>query len=158
MESGERYRVLSLTLEHAVRAGQLPRNPAGGASLPKAQPKEKRFLSHAEVQPLADAAGGYRVVIEMLAFTGLRFGELAALRIGHVGLLRRRIDVTASVTEVNRVTSKTHHRRSVPIPRSLVDELAAVMAGRDPGGLLFTSPGGGLLRVGTSGSGSSTRR
>src|SRR4051812_13812260 len=39
------YRVLSLILDHAVRAGWLPRNPAGGASLPKAQAKDKRFLT-----------------------------------------------------------------------------------------------------------------
>src|SRR3954471_8664905 len=146
------YRVLSLILEHAVRAGRLPRNPAGGASLPKAQPKDKRFLSHAEVQALADAAGDYRLVVEMLAFTGLRFGELAALRVGRVDLLRRRLEIAESVTEVNGATvfgtPKTHHRRSVPIPRSLIDELAQVVAGRAPGELLFTSPEGGVLRVG----------
>jgi integrase len=68
--------------------------PGRRASLPKAQPKEKRFLSHAEVQRLADAAGDYGVVIEVLAFTGLRFGELAALRVGRVDLMRRRIDIT----------------------------------------------------------------
>jgi len=38
------YRVLPLILEHAVRAGRLPRNPAGAASLPKAHPREKRSL------------------------------------------------------------------------------------------------------------------
>jgi integrase len=146
------YRVLSLILEHAVRAGRLPRNPAGGASLPKARPKDKRFLSHAEVQALAAAAGDYRLVVEMLAFTGLRFGELAALRVGRVDPLRRRMEIAESVTEVNGATvfgtPKTHHRRSVPIPRSLIDELTRVVAGRAPGDLVFGSPEGGVLRVG----------
>jgi integrase len=146
------YRVLSLILEHAVRAGRLPRNPAGGASLPKALPRDKRFLDHAEVQRLAAAAGDYGLVVEMLVFTGLRFGELAALRVARVDLLRRRLEIAESVTEVNGATvfgtPKTHHRRSAPIPRSLVDELARVVAGRAPGELLFTSPEGGVLRVG----------
>jgi integrase len=88
----------------------------------------------------------------MLAFTGLRFGELAALRVGRVDLLRRRLEIAESVTEVNGATvfgtPKTHHRRSVPIPRSLINELAHVVAGRAPGELVFSSPEGGFLRVG----------
>jgi len=59
----------------------------------------------------------------VLPFTGLRFGELAALRVGRVDLLRRRMEIAESVTEVNGVAMrgipKTHHRRFVPIPRSL---------------------------------------
>jgi site-specific recombinase XerD len=35
-------------------------------------------------------------VIEVLASTGFRFGELAALRVGRVHLLRRRIEVAES--------------------------------------------------------------
>jgi site-specific recombinase XerC len=45
-----------------------------------------------------------RQVSEVLAFAGLRFGELAALRVGRVNLLQRRIEVAESVTEVNGVT------------------------------------------------------
>jgi integrase len=88
----------------------------------------------------------------MLAFTGLRFGEFAALRVGRVYLVRRRLEIAESVTEVNGVTvfgtPKTHHRRSVSIPRSLIDELARVVAGREAGELLFTAPEGGVMRVG----------
>src|SRR4051812_28576128 len=50
------YRVLSLILDHAVRAGRLARNPATGASLPPARRTEKRFLNHSEVERLAVAA------------------------------------------------------------------------------------------------------
>jgi integrase len=146
------YRVLSLILEHAVRAGRLPRNPATGASLPRARRAEKRFLAHAEVERLAAAAGSDGLVIEVLAYTGLRFGELAALRVSRVDLLRRRLEVAESVTEVKGVavlgTPKTHHRRSVPIPRSLVDPLTQHVAGRAPEDLLFTSPEGAVLRIG----------
>ncbi|HEY4605903.1 MAG TPA: tyrosine-type recombinase/integrase [Blastococcus sp.] len=146
------YRVLALILEHAVRAGRLPRNPVNGASLPRARRAEKRFLTHAQLQDLAIAAGGDRLIIEVLGYTGLRFGELAALRVGRVDLMRRRLEVAESVTEIQGRavfgTPKTHHRRSVPFPRSLLEPLTALVAGRLPDELLFTGPGGGMLRVG----------
>ena len=43
-------------------------------------------------------------------------------------------------------TPKTHQHRSVPIPRSLVDDLAAHLAGRGPDDLVFASPRGAPLR------------
>jgi integrase len=41
---------------------------------------------------------------------------------------------------------KNHQRRSVPVPRFLVDELAAHIAGKRPDELVFTAPNGGPLR------------
>ena len=43
-------------------------------------------------------------------------------------------------------TPKSHQRRSVPLPRFLVEPLAVHLAGRDGDELVFTSPGGGVLR------------
>ena len=43
-------------------------------------------------------------------------------------------------------TPKNHQRRSVPVPRFLVDELAAHVAGKRRGELVFTAPNGGPLR------------
>jgi integrase len=66
-------------------------------------------------------------------------------------LLRRRLNIEEAATEINggRIvwgTPKSHERRSVPIPRSLIDELSVALAGRDRGDLVFTSPKGGVLR------------
>ena len=94
------HRVLSLILEHAVRDGRLARNPATGVRMPRARMPEKRFLTHEQVATLADAAGKQRLVILVLAYCGLRWGEMAALRVGRLDLTRRRIDVAESVTEV----------------------------------------------------------
>ncbi|MEV0810271.1 hypothetical protein [Micromonospora sp. NPDC050200] len=55
-------------------------------------------------------------------------------------------------------TPKNHQRRSVPIPRFLVDELAAHVAGKGRDQLVFTAPNGGPLRKPTSGHGCSGRR
>lgn len=145
------HRVFSLMLTLAVRDGRLSRNPAAGVPLPRATASDKRFLAHAEVDSLAQACGQYELVVRVLAYCGLRYGELAALRVSRLDLLRRRIEVAESVTEVNGKatfgTPKSHQRRSVPVPRSLVDALVVQVAGKVPGDLVFTSPEGAVLRL-----------
>ncbi len=85
------HRVFSLLLSLAVRDNRITRNPAAGVRLPRVPAKEKRFLTHEQVARLADAAGCHGLAIQVLAYTGLRFGELAALRVRHVNLTRRRV-------------------------------------------------------------------
>ena len=146
------HRVFSLLMETAVRSKRLSSNPAIGVKLPRAGKPEKTFLTHEQVTALADAAGEWRTVILVLAFCGLRWGELAALRVGRVDTMRRRINVAESVTEPDGKLvwgdPKNHQRRSVPIPRFLVDELDALKAGKGPKDLMFTGARGGVLRNG----------
>jgi integrase len=158
------HRVLSLILALAVRDKRLSSNPAEGVKLPRAVKSDKQFLSADQVAQLADEAGKTlktgsdvkqaqqrRLIVLTLAYTGLRFGELAALRVRRVDLMRRRLEVAESVTEVNGLavfgTPKTHQRRSVPVPRFLVDDLATLLAGKGPEDLVFTAPHGGVLRL-----------
>lgn len=144
------HRVLSLILSLAVRDGRLSRNPAEGVRLPRVRTPDKVFLTHAQVDALAEACAPYQLLVRVLAYTGLRFGEAAALRVRRVDLLRRRIEIAESVSEVNGEavfgSPKTHQRRSVPLPRSLVEPMAAHIAGKGPDHLVFTSPEGRLLR------------
>lgn len=145
------HRVLSLAFALAVRDGRLARNPASHVPLPRAARQEKVFLTVEQVEQLADAACGYRLVILFLAYTGVRFGELAALRVRRLDLMRRRAEVVEAVAEVRGravfSTPKSHQVRSVPIPRFLVDELARHVAGKQPDEFVFTSPRGSLLRL-----------
>ena len=88
-------------------------------------------------------------VIRFLAYTGLRWGEMAALRVCDFDMLRRRVNVSRSVTESGGLvwsTPKTHERRSVPFPAVLADELAAMMVGKGRDDLVFTDLRGGVLR------------
>jgi integrase len=145
------HRVLSLTFSLAVRDGRLARNPADHVPLPRAAKHEKVFLTVDQVEQLADAAGEYRLVILFLAYIGLRFGELSALRVRRLDLMRRRAEIVEAVAEVGGravfSTPKSHQVRSVPIPRFLVDELAQHVAGQNPDDFVFTSPRGGQLRL-----------
>jgi integrase len=145
------HRVFSLVLKTAVKDGRLGRNSADGVNLPRVAITERRYLTHAQVRLLAEECGQHRLVVLFLAYTGLRFGEMAALRVGRLDLLRRRAIVAESVTLVRGVqtwgTPKGHERREVPIPRFLIDELATHVAGKQRDGLVFTGEKGGALRA-----------
>jgi integrase len=162
------HRVLSLILTLAVRDGRLIRNPAAAIKLPRPQSLEQRYLTHEQVHELARAAAGpaspskhrrlderhndqYRLIVLFLAYTGVRFGEMAALRVRRIDFLRRRAMIAESVTLVgsNQVwgTPKGHEKREVPIPRFLVDQLAEHVRGKAPDDLVFAGVrGGGALR------------
>jgi len=91
------HRVMSLILSLAIRDGRLARRPADRVPLPRARKAERVFLTTDQVDQLADAAGGYRTTILFLAYTGVRFGELSALRVRYLDLLRRRDEIVAAV-------------------------------------------------------------
>jgi integrase len=77
---------------------------------------------------------------------------MAALRVGRVDFLRRRALSAESVTLVGAAqtwgTPKGYQRREVPLPAFLVEELAAHVAGKAPGDLVFAGVrGGAALRA-----------
>lgn len=74
--------VLSGALSLAVRDRRLPSNPALGVDLPRTHERPRRYLTAARVEQLAATAGDGRLAILVLAYCGLRWSELAALRVG----------------------------------------------------------------------------
>ena len=139
-------------LSAAVRDQRISRNPCDDVSLPRLPDHRQRFLTMAELHDLADRAGEYRTMILTLGLCGLRFGECAALRVSDVDLLRRRLKVSRSVSEINGhlvwSTPKTHQSRDVQIGRILAALLAEEIAGKTPEDLVFPSPEGTPLRSG----------
>lgn len=143
--------VLSGVLGLAVRDRRLPLNPAQGVDLPRIKKRRRRYLTAREFEALANAAGpDGRLPVLVLAYCGLRWCELAALRVGCLDFLRRRFNVVEAMTEVNgRLvwgTPKSHEARSVPIPRVLIDDLANQAAGKRRDDLVFTTASGAPLR------------
>jgi integrase len=139
----------------AVEADVIAVTPCRSVRRPTAHPTEKRFLSPQEVDRLAAAiAAPYRSFVLVAAYGGLRFSELAGLRVGSVDFLRRRLTVSETVAEVqghlHETDTKTPaSRRTVVLPRAVIDELSAMLADReatDRDAWLFQSPRGGPLR------------
>ena len=82
-----------------------------------------------EVEALADAFDPrYPVLVLLGAYAGLRFGEASALRLPHLRLLERRIEISEGSAEVNGklyvgALKTKESRRVVTIPAFLADEL-----------------------------------
>jgi integrase len=137
-------------LRMAVKSRHLRVDASEGLTLPRVVKKKHRYLTAPEVERLAEAAGDDKDVVFLLAYTGLRFGELAALRAGAVELNHRRVRIEESVTEVNGrlvwTLPKDHERRTVPIPSFLADLLAIRIAGLAAHDLVFTTGSGTPLR------------
>ena len=108
------------------------------------------FLTHEQVDQLAQVCAPYDTLVRVLAYTGIRWGEAAALRVGRVDLERRRLSINEATSEVGGKvifgTPKTHKCRVVSFPAFLAGPLTELIAGRGPDELLFTAPGGGVLR------------
>ena len=125
--------VLSSVLDLAVKERRLATNPSNGVNLPALSERGRRYLTAEQVDQLASHARVGRLPVLVLAYCGLRWSELAGLRVRDVDLMRRRLNIERAVTEVNggRLewnSPKNHERRSVPLPRFIVVTSSAVPA------------------------------
>ena len=134
-----------------MRSGRIRANPARGLNLPRIRRRDYVFLTHEQARHLADASGRWRLLILLLAYTGLRWGEATALRVCDVDLARRRIDVRRAYADVGGHlvlgSPKSHQSRTVPIPRFLASELSELAEHKKAEDLLFTTPSGTPLRM-----------
>ena len=147
------YQLLGKVMGAAVDAGMVMQTPCRRVPLPKVEREEMRFLTPAEIARLADAIDQrYRALVLVAAYGGLRIGELAGLRRRRVDLLRGTVEVAEIVTEAEGVLRfgppKTRAgRRTVGLPRAVVDELAAHLVRAESEAFVFAAPEGGPLRV-----------
>ncbi len=117
--------------------------------LPRVTRKTRGYLTHEQVRDLAAGCGDeYADLVLFLAYTGLRWGDMAALKVGRIDMLRRRIDVSEGVTaprgQLVWSTPKSHASPSVPFPAFLATAIAKRCEGRKKDELVFVGPDGGV--------------
>ena len=118
------------------------------------QPVEMQFLDPSQLRDVLQAIDArYRLFVELLAISGLRFGEGAALRRCRCDLERSRITVAENAVDVRGKlvfgSPKTHQVQTVVLPNFLSNHLEEHLtpAGA-PDTFVFTSPRGGPVRYG----------
>jgi integrase len=143
---------------YAVASELLVRSPYRGIKLPRAEEAPCRVPSAEEVARLVEAtAEPYRAMVDLAVVLGLRFSEVAGLRVGQVDTLRRTISIAETVTRDARgrpvfgPPKSAASRRTLAVPASLSTALAEHLArrgltGADAEALVFTAAGGGPLR------------
>ena len=129
-------------MDVAVRDRRILANPARGVNLPRRIAKEHRYLIHSEVGRLASNAGKYALLVNVFAYTGLRWGEAIGLRVKDVDLGRRRLNVSVNAVEhggrLDIGTPKSHKRRAVPFPEFLLPDLESATQGKSRDDLVFS--------------------
>ncbi|CAN5870976.1 site-specific integrase [soil metagenome] len=147
------YQLLAAAMAAAVDNRLIPLSPCRKVELPQIKTAEMRFLDPAEVKLLAGSIDEqYRAMVLTAAYSGLRFGELCALRVERLDALRRTIRVEENLSEVRsqfifKSPKSDASRRTVSVPAFLVDELAQHLSTfPDSSGLLFTAQNGGPIR------------
>ncbi|MBF6213817.1 site-specific integrase [Nocardia puris] len=139
------YGVLAGVLDSAVKAKRLRTNPVRGVeNLPRKSTKRHVYLTSADVQRLADESKRHRVLVFVLAYTGIRWGEAVALRVRDIDFLRRRLVIADNAVQlgVDHALGETKGRkvRSVPVPQFVLDELSVICTGKARDALVFPHP------------------
>ncbi len=131
MANATRLRILTClhgVMKRAKRVWKLPRNPISDVEKPTQRHNaiELEVFSPEEIHALVRAAESEQdaAIFLTAAFTGLRRGELVALRWRSVNFTHRTIRVVASYSERALSTPKSGKARSVPMAPPVAEALA----------------------------------
>jgi len=151
---GRVYGTARAVLNFAVENETIARTPCRGIRLPAVQPAKVRIVTSDELAALSEAMPSEHAAMAWIgAVLGLRWGEVAGLRVGSVDVLRRTVSVVEQVTRgkgglpvVSAPKSKAG-RRELMMPVALADLLGRHMAergltGADSQAFLFTGASG----------------
>jgi integrase len=121
--------ILHGVMARAKRKGWITVNPCEDAEkVTVKRTDDFNVLSVEEVHAVASEAASelLRAVFLTAAFTGLRMGELLALRWRHIDFASRILHVQRNYVEGEEDTPKSHRRRSVPVSDQAVVVLEAL--------------------------------
>jgi integrase len=148
------HTMLHSVFERALVDRVITFNPCAHTELPKRVKKTARTLTPGEYEAILTALPAqHRLMIETAINTGLRWGELIALKPRHLDLATGRLTVEETIVEVSLKNSPTGQRmltkpypkdnepRTLGLPPELVTQLADWIADRrlGPDDLLFAT-------------------
>lgn len=150
------YRYFATIMRSAVEDQRITKWPCVKVNLPKVERSVIVPMAVDDVERLVAAMPTrLRAIVTLAAGTGLRAGECLGLTVDRVDVLRRtvRVDRQLAAGGTSRFgPPKTDTSiRTVPLPQSVADALAAHLAEFPAGedGLIFTNPDSGPVRRST---------
>jgi len=153
-----RFGVLTSVLTFAAESDWIGRSPCRGVKLPQVTTTRARHLEPEQVSAIAAGTPSeYEPMVWLGAILGLRWSEVAGLRVSRLDLLRRSVTIAEALTRdgsgrpVFAPPKSNAGSRTLAIPTQLADRLAQHLASigltaADGDELVFRSPGGGPLR------------
>ena len=147
------YNTFAKIIRTAVIDGLIATTPCLGIDLPRLGKREEmRFLDPRGINLLADSVDArYRALVYTAGYTGMRWGELAALRAENLNLLRGLVDVVETQTEISgsiqvKPYTKTGGRRTISLPGFLAEMIGHHMGLYPSIERVFCAAEGGPLR------------
>jgi integrase len=112
--------MLHSVFRRAVRDRIITFNPCTETELPKIIPRQNQTLTPEEYARLyAAVPERYQDFVQTCIETGLRWGELVALRPRHIDFLRRTVSIEETIVELSKKHSPTGERNVVkPYPKN----------------------------------------
>jgi integrase len=149
----ECYRLLGGVMAEAVEHRLVAESPCRRVRLPRAEHREKRFISAEDAEALADAfPAKFRAIVPVAVYTGARWEEIAGLKRANLDLLRRQMRIVGTIERaggkyryVEETKSETS-RRTIRLPSFLVDIIAAHLERAPESDFVFAAAEGGFLR------------
>jgi len=145
--------IASGILRAAARDRRIVGNPCEGTKLPKAQRVQVIPLTVSEVVALTEAMPSrYKTLVTLAAGTGMRQGECFGLTVDRVDFLRRELRVDRQLVTPQRGVPtfgppKTAASiRTIPLPLTVIDSLAAHLQQYPTDDLVFTADDGQPIR------------
>ena len=143
---------LSQMFKYAMKDKRLTTNPCEEVNLPKSPKHKKKYLSHEQLWSLADDCRGQADVVLCLGYLGVRFNELAGIRVENVDFKTRRIEIVEQLDVKKKRAkqtreTKTNEERRIAFPEFLASYLEKRCAGKAPDEFVFSAPKGGPLRL-----------
>lgn len=92
------YRTLAAILHYAVERDLIVRSPCRSIKLPRGTRRAVHVIDADELARLAKAMGDYELMAYVAAVLGLRWGEVAGLRVGRLDVANRALVVAEQVT------------------------------------------------------------
>jgi len=145
--------VVSAIFNRAKNLGMFTgENPAVGTSLPKIAAKERQALTAEEATRLIAALPGqYSTLGALLFTTGLRIGEAAGLKWKRIDFAKGALTVAENYTKRHWTTPKSAKSvRTVPVPRAVLDALAALRGDRGLDDTVFVTSHGNPIDQNTT--------
>lgn len=135
--------VIKSIFESAIADGICIRNPAANLQVPKYKSTEKRPLTEIEVEAIKNVVlePMEAMAVKIMYCFGLRPEELRGLEVPDFNLSEQTLTISRAVTFRDNSAvikgTKTGKIRTIPVPDSIVDDLAAYFATL-PNSYLFT--------------------
>lgn len=145
------YRLLSAAMHCALDEGHIRKNPCRRIRIQRPEQKEQRALTRAEQAMVRESAAGGDLPTILSLYTGMRLGEVCALKWSDIDWEKMTITVRRTAQRIARsgngektmlmigAPKSNRSHRVLPVPEFVLMQLQSMMTQRNSDAFIFTA-------------------